>query len=227
MDFIKSNLLAIDQRIAQAATDADRPLSDVTMIAASKTQPAEIIESAYKAGVRDFGENYLDEALSKRQSLSLPDARWHFIGRIQSNKTKLIAQNFDWVHTIDRLKIAQRLSTQKTEAKAPLNILIQVNIDSDPAKAGAHPDQVVPLIEQIEPLSNLALRGLMTILDPKSKPATSYQSMAQLFTDIRSQIHPDTQWDTLSMGMSGDMAEAIAAGATHVRIGTALFGPRT
>ena len=184
-----------------------------------------MIQQAYEAGIRHFGENYLDEALAKRADLATPDLIWHFIGKIQSNKTKSIAQHFDWVHTIDRYKIAKRLSDQRSGSK--LNALIQVNIDADPAKGGVLKEEVASLVEQIDPLPNLSLRGLMTILDRTSDPASSYQSMAQLFTETRAYLNSTARWDTLSMGMSGDMAQAIGAGATQVRIGTALFGPRS
>ena len=225
MEPITGNLLAINQQIAHAARDAGRDPDEITLIAASKTQPGDIIQHAYDAGIRHFGENYLDEALAKRAGLATPDLTWHFIGKIQSNKTKSIAQHFDWVHTIDRFKIAKRLSDQRTGST--LNVLIQVNIDADPAKGGVLKDEVASLVEQIDPLPNLSLRGLMTILDRTSEPASSYQSMAQLFTETRAYLNSTARWDTLSMGMSGDMAQAIGAGATQVRIGTALFGPRS
>ena len=224
MEPITGNLLAINQQIGQAARVAKRDPAEIILIAASKTQSSDVIKQAYDAGIRHFGENYLDEAVEKRRNLDLADLTWHFIGRIQSNKTKLIAQCFDWVHTVDRFKIAKRLSDQRTGS--PLNILIQVNIDADPAKGGVAKDEVASLVKEIESLPNLNLRGLMTILDRTSEPASSYQSMAQLFAEIKTDQQSDAPWDTLSMGMSGDMAEAIAAGATQVRIGTALFGPR-
>ena len=225
MEPITGNLLAINQQIAHAARDAGRDPDEITLIAASKTQPGTVIQQAYEAGIRHFGENYLDEALAKRADLATPDLIWHFIGKIQSNKTKSIAQHFDWVHTIDRYKIAKRLSDQRSGSK--LNALIQVNIDADPAKGGVLKNEVASLVEQIDPLPNLSLRGLMTILDRTSDPASSYQSMAQLFTETRAYLNSTARWDTLSMGMSGDMAQAIGAGATQVRIGTALFGPRS
>ena len=225
MEPITGNLLAINQQIAHAARDAGRDPDEITLIAASKTQPGTVIQQAYEAGIRHFGENYLDEALAKRADLATPDLIWHFIGKIQSNKTKSIAQHFDWVHTIDRYKIAKRLSDQRSGSK--LNALIQVNIDADPAKGGVRKEEVASLVEQIDPLPNLSLRGLMTILDRTSDPASSYQSMAQLFTETRAYLNSTARWDTLSMGMSGDMAQAIGAGATQVRIGTALFGPRS
>lgn len=225
MEPITGNLLAINQQIAHAARDAGRDPDEITLIAASKTQPGTVIQQAYEAGIRHFGENYLDEALAKRADLATPDLIWHFIGKIQSNKTKSIAQHFDWVHTIDRYKIAKRLSDQRSGSK--LNALIQVNIDADPAKGGVLKEEVASLVEQIDPLPNLSLRGLMTILDRTSDPASSYQSMAQLFTETRAYLNSTARWDTLSMGMSGDMAQAIGAGATQVRIGTALFGPRS
>lgn len=226
MDRIAGNLVALTQQISDAAIAAQRDPDTITLIAASKTQPGDVIMQAYEAGIRHFGENYLDEALAKRADLDLPDVTWHFIGRIQSNKTRLIAQHFDWVHTVDRKKIADRLSAQREGGS--LNVLIQVNIDEDPAKGGVRPAEAGALLEHITRTANLQPRGLMTILDQTSDPATSYQSMAQLFAALRATL-PDaykTAWDTLSMGMSGDMQAAIAAGATQIRIGTALFGPR-
>ncbi len=224
---IAGNLLDLKRQISEAEADAGRDPDSTILVAASKARTADTVLSAYAAGVRHFGENYVDEAVTKITSVKLPHATWHFIGRIQSNKTRHIVRHFDWVHTIDRIKIADRLASQREHT--PLNVLIQVNIDKDPAKAGVMPENIEPLVQHITALPNLRLRGLMTILNQTANSAASYDSVAQLAAQIRGGL-PSTQgqhWDTLSMGMSGDIEAAILAGATHVRIGTALFGPRT
>ena len=204
---------------------------EVTLLAATKTQSAETIAAAHALGVNHVGENYLAEALPKIAALQQAELTWHFIGRVQSNKTQAIAQHFDWVHCIDRYKIARRLAEHRQEEK-PLNVLIQVNIDQDPNKGGIDAQDVWPLAEQILTLPKLHLRGLMSMLNPDTSPRDGYRSVAQLATQIRGQLvaqysaEEASRWDTLSMGMSGDLDEAIAAGATIVRVGTALFGPR-
>ncbi len=181
---------------------------------------------AYAAGVRHFGENYLDEAIDKIDCLNDLDALWHFIGRIQSNKTRQIARYFDWVHTVDRQRIARRLSDQCPEHKT-LQVLIQVNIDDDPKKAGARPGECGDLLSAMLELPNLQPRGLMTILAKDHDPAGSYRSMAELHQSLAAQLPPGyAAWDSLSMGMTADLEAAITAGATHIRIGTALFGAR-
>lgn len=226
MNFLSSKFLDVNRQIRQAAEAAGRDPREITLIGASKTQSAETIAKAYAAGLRHVGENYLDEAIAKRAQFQASDLVWHFIGRIQSNKTRLIAAHFDWAHTVDREKIASRLS--KHRSGPPLNVLIQVNIDADQAKAGVLPDEAHALVDFTSTLPNLRLRGLMTILSQTSTPESSYQSVAQLAARLKATL-PSVQreaWDTLSMGMSGDLDAAIAAGATHVRIGTALFGPR-
>lgn len=226
MNLISDKLLAVKGQVRQAAEAAGRRPQDITLIGASKTQSAATIVEAYAAGLRHVGENYLDEAIAKQSQFTADDLVWHFIGRVQSNKTRLIANHFDWVHTVDREKIANRLSRHRTGQA--LNILIQVNIDADQAKAGVLPEQAQALVHHASTLPNLRLRGLMTILSQTSKPESSYQSVAQLAARLKATL-PTAQrdaWDTLSMGMSGDLEAAIAAGATHVRIGTALFGPR-
>ncbi len=226
--YLKDNLVALQQRIQSACETAKRPGADVTLIAASKTRDAATISAAYALGLRHYGENYVDEAITKRAGLSdtlLEATTWHFIGRIQSNKTRQIAEHFDWVHTLDREKIAQRLSNQTSH---PLNVLIQVNITADTNKGGVTSEQAAELVACTLAMPNLKLRGLMTILDPAAPPRASYDSMAQLAERIGSTLSPQQQaeWGALSMGMSGDLDDAIAAGATHIRIGTDLFGPR-
>jgi pyridoxal phosphate enzyme (YggS family) len=224
---IESNLEALNERITQACRNADRPREDVTLIAVSKTKPSSQVRAAAKLGITHFGENYLDEAVNKIADTADLQLTWHFIGRIQSNKTRIIAEQFDWVHTVDRSKIAQRLNAQCPAAKQ-LNVLIQINIDDDPAKGGVNPAQAQPLIEEIVALPALRLRGLMTILSQQADPGVSYQSMTQLSAQLGKQLSPADQqdWGTLSMGMTADLDAAIVAGATHIRIGTALFGAR-
>lgn len=227
MNFLSSKFLDVNTKIRRAAEAAGRDPKEITLIGASKTQSAKTISDAYAAGLRHVGENYLDEAIAKRAQFQASDLVWHFIGRVQSNKTRLIATHFDWVHTVDREKIASRLS--KHRSGPALNVLIQVNIDADQAKAGVLPDEARGLVDFVSTLPNLRLRGLMTILSQTSTPESSYQSVAQLAARLKATL-PSVQreaWDTLSMGMSGDLDAAIAAGATHVRIGTALFGPRS
>jgi pyridoxal phosphate enzyme (YggS family) len=207
-----------------------REAGTVKLLAVSKTRPASDIEAASEAGQHAFGENYLQEALEKIDALSnLPGLEWHFIGPIQSNKTRQIAQAFDWVHSVDRLKIARRLSEQREESSPPLNICLQVNVDKEDSKAGCSLDDVPTIARDILALPNLCLRGLMAIPDPNQEDANlraSFQKLADALEALRRE-HPDHQtFDTLSMGMSDDLEIAIEAGATWVRVGTAVFGPR-
>ena len=228
MQSIESNLRALNDRITRACEAVDRDPAEVTLIGVSKTKPAAAVRTAANLGVCQLGENYLDEAIVKIEATRDLDLVWHYIGRIQSNKTRTIAELFDWVHTLDRSKIAQRLNDQ-CPADKKLNVLIQINIDADPAKGGVSMVEASTLLTQICHLPNLRARGLMTILAQDSNPRVSYQSMAQLFTTLGAQLDAQQTlgWDTLSMGMTGDLEAAIAAGATHVRIGRALFGERT
>lgn len=225
---IRARLASLNERIQRACNNSGRDRQDVTLIGVSKTKPAEDVAEAHRLGLANFGENYLQEALRKIDELQELDAQWHYIGAIQSNKTKDIAKHFDWVHTVDRVKIGQRLSSQCPEGKI-LKVLIQVNIDADPNKGGCLASQAPAFVEELMQLPCLEVRGLMAILSQSSDPRASYESVAQLHRDIRSGLLPERQqmWDTLSMGMTGDMEHAIAAGATHIRIGTALFGGRT
>lgn len=231
---IESNLIALRERIHTACDLCGRPHEAVNLIAVSKTKPAEAVRRAYQLGLRHFGENYLAEALEKIVATEDLQAVWHFIGRIQSNKTRQLAEHFHWIHTIDREKIAQRLNDQCPPGKQ-LQCLLQVNIDNDPDKAGVTPDALEALLSQVCRLPNLIPRGLMTILthpdQATAEAQTSYQAVADLAERVRPLITkllpPERQqWDTLSMGMTGDVEQAIAAGATQVRIGTALFGAR-
>jgi len=196
-------------------------------LAVSKTRPAEELRAAYAQGQKDFGENYLQEALDKIYALQDLDLCWHFIGPLQSNKTRAVAEHFHWVHTVDRLKIAKRLSQQRSPDMPPLNLCIQVNISEEVSKSGCLPEELPGLAKSIAELPNIRLRGLMAI--PKAsehldEQCTAFASMRKLLQQLQSM---DPTLDTLSMGMSNDMQAAIAEGATIVRIGTAIFGART
>ena len=223
MSTIADNISQVSARIAAAARQAQQEPSQVGLLAVSKTKPATAIREAFAAGVRDFGENYLQEALSKQEELADLPLIWHFIGPIQSNKTRAIAEHFAWVHSVDRLKIAQRLSEQRPSTLAPLNVCIQVNVSGEASKSGCAPDDVQALATAIQALPNLHLRGLMAIPEPTDDPAAQDAAFAR----VRA-LQQDLQLplDTLSMGMSHDLEAAIAQGATWVRIGTALFGAR-
>ena len=223
MSTIADNLSALAARIASAAQAAGRDPASIQLLAVSKTKPASAIREIYAAGVRDVGENYLQEALTKQEALRDLPLIWHFIGPIQSNKTKAIAEHFDWVHSVDRLKIAQRLSEQRPAALAPLNICLQVNVSGEDSKSGCAPGDLPALAAAVAKLPNLRLRGLMAIPEPSDDRAAQEAAFASLRT---LQQHLGLGLDTLSMGMSHDLEAAIAQGATWVRIGTALFGAR-
>ncbi len=198
----------------------------MTIVAVSKQQPADSIRLAYLAGQRQFGESYAQEAEAKCAALADLDITWHFIGRIQSNKTRFIAEQFHWVHTVDRERIARRLAEQRPHFAAPLNVLIQVNLEGEPQKGGVAPEDVEPLATAVLGMSKLALRGLMTIPPADRTRAADrahFERLAALAGDLEARGIP---LDTLSMGMSGDFETAIAAGSTCVRIGTAIFGAR-
>jgi hypothetical protein len=199
----------------------------VRLLAVSKTRTSKEIASLYRVGQRDFGENYLQEALLKQRDLAHYAIRWHFIGPIQSNKTRDIAQHFHWVHSVDRLKIAQRLAQQRPPSFPALNICLQVNIDAEASKSGFLPDEIASAVEAIQPLKNLRLRGLMAI--PRATPKVDEQRRAfRRLAALKNNINQSSECelDTLSMGMSGDLDAAILEGATIVRVGTAIFGPR-
>ncbi len=200
-----------------------REPATVGLLAVSKTQPAAAIRDAFAAGLRDFGENYLQEALDKQAELSELPLTWHFIGPIQSNKTKSIAEHFDWVHSVDRLKIAQRLSDQRPAELSPLNICLQVNVSGEASKSGCAPEELLQLAQAVAAMPQLRLRGLMCIPAPSEDPAEQRAAFARLRA-LRDEL--PLPLDTLSMGMSQDLEAAIAEGATWVRIGTALFGAR-
>ncbi|EJM68532.1 pyridoxal phosphate enzyme, YggS family [Pseudomonas sp. GM50] len=223
MSTIADNIAQVSSRIQAAAKAAHRDENSIQLLAVSKTKPAEALREAYAAGLRDFGENYLQEALSKQLELADLPLIWHFIGPIQSNKTRAIAEHFDWVHSVDRLKIAQRLSEQRPADLPPLNICIQVNVSGEASKSGCTPADLPALANAISVLPRLKLRGLMAIPEPTEDRAA--QDAA--FAAVQSlQASLNLPLDTLSMGMSHDLESAIAQGATWVRIGTALFGAR-
>lgn len=223
MSTIAANISTLDTRIRAAAATAQRDPATIGLLAVSKTKPAAALREAYAAGLCDFGENYLQEALGKQAELADLPLCWHFIGPIQSNKTRAIAENFAWVHSVDRLKIAQRLSEQRPADLPPLNICIQVNVSGEASKSGCAPEDLPALATAISALPRLKLRGLMAIPEPTEDRAA--QSAA--FATVRNlQNSLNLPLDTLSMGMSHDLEAAIEQGATWVRIGTALFGAR-
>ncbi|MHC8374318.1 YggS family pyridoxal phosphate-dependent enzyme [Pseudomonas sp. MDT1-85] len=227
MSTIADNITQVSSRIGAAALAAGRDEHSIQLLAVSKTKPAEALREAYTAGVRDFGENYLQEALSKQLELADLPLIWHFIGPIQSNKTRAIAEHFDWVHSVDRLKIAQRLSEQRPADLPPLNICIQVNVSGEASKSGCTPADLPALADAISALPHLKLRGLMAIPEPTEDRAAQDAAFAAVRDLIKSmQASLNLPLDTLSMGMSHDLESAIAMGATWVRIGTALFGAR-
>ena len=223
MSTIAENIAKVGVRIREAAQASQRDCATVGLLAVSKTKPAEAIRQAFAAGTRDFGENYLQEALEKQVELSNLPLTWHFIGPIQSNKTKPIAEHFAWVHSVDRLKIAQRLSDQRPAHLPALNICLQVNVSGEASKSGCNPDELPALAQAVTQLPNLCLRGLMTIPEPTDDPVEQRAAFARL-RELQQDLNLDL--DTLSMGMSHDLEAAIAEGATWVRIGTALFGAR-
>ena len=226
MTAILSNLQAIRLAIAQAAEAANRDAADVQLLAVSKTFPAKAVREAYKAGQLAFGENYLQEALEKIEALCDLPLEWHFIGPIQSNKTRAIAENFAWVHSVDRLKIAERLSAQRPPHLPPLNICLQVNVSGEQSKSGTAPEQVMQLAKDIAQLPRLKLRGLMAIPAPADDEAAQRAPFARMKQLLHELNKLGLSLDTLSMGMSHDFAGAIREGATIVRVGTAIFGVR-
>ena len=223
MSTIADNIGLVSQRIRAAADAVQRDASSIHLLAVSKTKPAQAVREAYAAGLRDFGENYLQEALGKQADLTDLPLSWHFIGPIQSNKTRAIAEHFAWVHSVDRLKIAQRLSEQRPADLPPLNICIQVNVSGEASKSGCTPADLPALATAISALPRLKLRGLMAIPEPTEDRAEQDAAFATV-RDLQASLN--LALDTLSMGMSHDLESAIAQGATWVRIGTALLGAR-
>lgn len=226
MDTIRSRLLQVRSRIRAAEQQNGRTPGSVTLLAVSKGKTAREIKEAYDAGQRRFGESYIQEALPKIEALAELDIEWHFIGPVQSNKTRHIARHFDWVHSIDRIKVAQRLNDQRPPSLPPLNVCLQINISRESTKSGTNLGGLAALAREIKDLDRLRLRGLMAI----PAPSDDYREQCHMFMQIRQAseqlIAGGWALDTLSMGMSHDMEAAIAEGATTVRIGTAIFGER-
>jgi pyridoxal phosphate enzyme (YggS family) len=226
-NLIAENLESVRAQIKQCALTAGRDANNIKLLAVSKTKPVSDIVLAYEAGHRSFGENYVQEGVDKIADLKhLTDISWHFIGPLQSNKSRLVAENFDWMHSVDRYKIAQRLNEQRPNYASPLNICIQINIDEEDSKAGVLPQDLMPLLSDSEKLNKLCIRGLMAIPKAskvKSEQLASFKKMQALFATCQ-QKYP--QFDTLSIGMSGDISAAIECGSTIVRVGTAIFGAR-
>ena len=233
MATIGDNLQAVRKRIAEAAHAAGRDPAAITLLAVSKTHPPERVVEACEAGQRAFGENYVQEAVQKMDAVAqaLGSARthgleWHMIGPLQSNKSRAVAERFDWVQSVDREKIAQRLSAQRPDSQAPLNVLVQVNVSGEASKSGIEPRAVVALAQAVARMPRLRLRGLMAIPEPTADAAVQrarFRMLRELLEAVRAH---GLALDTLSMGMSDDMEAAIAEGATMVRIGTAIFGAR-
>ena len=226
MNSIADKIRSVRQRIEFAKRKAGRTDQEITLLAISKTKPAEVIRQARQAGIRHFGENYVQEARTKMEQLADLDLFWHFTGPIQSNKTKYIADGFHWVHSVSRLKIAERLSEQRPAGQPPINVCIQLNINNEDGKAGIDEEELASLAMAVNKLPRLQLRGLMCIPDPDQTQQAlhhTYAKMRKLLDQLSNQI---PAMDTLSMGMSRDMEAAIAEGSTIVRIGTDIFGPR-
>ena len=227
MTTISERMQAIRERIAEAARNAGRDPESVALLAVSKAHPASALRAAFETGQRAFGESYLQEALDKMTELASFPIEWHFIGPIQSNKTRAIAEHFDWVHSVAREKIARRLAEARPQELDPLEICLQVNVSGETSKSGVPPGEVAQLAMQVAQLPHLRLRGLMAIPEPSDEVAaqrTAFARLRELFEQLNRQ---GLQLDTLSMGMSQDFAAAIAEGATMVRVGTAIFGDRT
>lgn len=224
MKTIAEQLESVYQAI-HTCCDKYPPASPIRLLAVSKKHPAEAIHSAWQAGQREFGENYAQEGIDKMTQLAeLKDIQWHFIGPLQSNKTRLVAEHYDWVQSLDRAKIARRLNEQRPANLAPLNVCLQINISGEASKSGVAPEQMMALAEQVSQLPHLRLRGLMSIgSNDTAKQHDEFTRMATLFKQLQ---HRFTLVDTLSMGMSGDWQQAIKSGATMIRLGTAIFGQR-
>lgn len=230
MSSIADNIGSVTRRIQKATLQAGRDPGSVRLLAVSKTRPPKDLRAAYAAGQTAFGENYLQEALEKIEALEdLDGIEWHFIGPIQSNKTRQIAASFDWVHSVDRLKIARRLNEQRAPSLPPLNICLQVNIDEEDTKSGCSLDELPELVAAIGELPHLSLRGLMAIPNPdqpESALRASFRKLANALKSLKQEFPEAGPLDSLSTGMSDDLEMAIAEGATWVRVGTAVFGAR-
>ncbi|MDI4632761.1 YggS family pyridoxal phosphate-dependent enzyme [Pelomonas sp. V22] len=229
MATIAGNLYQLHHRMAEACEAASRPVQSVTLLVVSKTFPGDAVREAHAAGERRFGENYVQEGLDKIAELAdlRSSIEWHLIGPLQSNKTRVVAEAFDWVHSVDRLKIAERLSEQRPAGLAPLQVCLQVNISGEASKSGITPDELPALARAVAALPALRLRGLMAIPEPAEDPEAQrlpHRALAELMAETNRQL--GLQMDTLSMGMSADMEAAILEGATLVRVGSAIFGSR-
>ena len=227
MENVARNLAAVHARMEAAAERAGRDPAAVRLLAVSKRQPTEVLLEAWEAGQRDFGENYLQEALPKIAALTDRAASWHFIGGLQSNKTRAVAEHFGWVHTLDRESIARRLSDQRPAELPPLHVCLQVNVSSEGSKGGVAPERLAELADAVAGLPRLTLRGLMAIPAPASDPEaqrTPFRVLRELMERMNARGH---RMDTLSMGMSDDLEAAIMEGATLIRVGTAIFGARS
>jgi len=226
MSSIESNLQVVRERIAAAARSAGREPGEIALLAVSKNFAASEVRAAYAAGQRDFGENYVQEAMEKIAALSDLPLFWHFIGPIQSNKTRAIAEHFDWVHSVDRVKIAQRLADSRPAGREPLDICLQVNLSGELSKSGVAPEALRPLAEAVRTLPRLRLRGLMAIPEPGGDLSLQRRRFASLRLLLERLNAAGLGLDTLSMGMSQDLEAAVLEGATIVRVGTAIFGER-
>ncbi len=229
MNDIAHNLAQVRDKISAAATRCGRASEEVTLLAVSKTKPASAIAEAIDAGQRMFGENYVQEGVEKIRHFrekGTADLQWHFIGPLQSNKSRLVAEHFDWCHTVDRLRIASRLSEQRPAEMPPLNVLIQINISDENSKSGIALEALDQLADEVAALPGLKLRGLMAIPAPESDYDRQFAVARQMAVAFEALKTPFPTVDTLSLGMTDDMAAAIAAGSTMVRIGTAIFGAR-
>ena len=223
---VTENFRKIQDLLSREAIEAGRPADSIRLLAVSKKKPSSLVEEAARAGQRDFGENFAQEGIGKMDEVARDDLVWHFIGHLQSNKTRLVAERFDWVHTIERAKIAERLSRQRPTVAADLNVLIQVNVDRDPAKSGVLLEDVAELAESVAGMPRIRLRGLMCMPMARTGFAAQREPFAKLRQSFEGLQESGFDLDTLSMGMSADFKAAIAEGATIVRIGTALFGAR-
>lgn len=227
MSTTEQNYQAVLQRLQQACTENNRPAGSVRLLAVSKTKPASLVEEVYRLGQRAFGENYVQDGMDKITALAhLTDIEWHFIGPLQANKSRIVAEHFHWVETVDRERIARRLSEQRPEAMPDLNVLVQINISQEEQKAGIAPDEALTFARLVAALPRLKLRGLMCIAEATADQtalAEQFRHMQALSEQLRQEF---PQADTLSMGMSGDLELAIACGSTEIRIGTDIFGAR-
>lgn len=227
LNTIAERLAAVRARIEAACASAGRAADSVALLAVSKTHPAEAVREAMAAGQRVFAENYVQEGVDKIVALAAPDLEWHFIGPLQSNKTRAVAEHFDWVHSVDRLKIAERLSAQRPATRAPLNVCVQVNVSGEASKSGVDFDQLPALAHAVAALPNLRLRGLMAIPEPSADAGlmrARFRAVREAFARLQGE---GLALDTLSLGMSADLEAAIAEGSTQVRVGTAIFGTRS